>query len=181
MNTEDIRLLYEYDRWANDRVFKAASVLTPEQFTQDLGGSFASVRNTLVHIVGGEWIWLSYWTVPELNLAVENELRGRRNATFQPSLFPDLAAVQSKWSEVEAMQIAFVDSLTDDLLEKLLPFRSSHARLVLLMQHMANHSTYHRGQVSLMMRQLHAQPVGTDFVLFLAEVLPKPAIAAQSS
>ena len=49
------------------------------------------------------------------------------------------------------------------------------------MQHMANHSTYHRGQVSLMMRQLNAQPVGTDFALFLAEVLPQRATAAQSS
>lgn len=181
MNTEDIRLLYEYDRWANHRVFNAASVLTTEQFTRDLGGSFASVRDTLVHILSGEWIWLSYWTVPELSLTIENELRARRNATFQPSLFPDFAAVQSKWAEVEATQTAFVDSLTDDLLEKMLPFRSGQASLVHLMQHMANHSTYHRGQVSLMMRQLQAQPAATDFALFLAEVLPVPVTAAPSS
>jgi len=34
------------------------------------------------------------------------------------------------------------------------------------MQHLANHSTYHRGQVALMMRQLAAAPVATDFALF---------------
>jgi uncharacterized damage-inducible protein DinB len=61
MTKEDIRLLYEYDRWANHRVCNAVSVLTPEQFTRDLGGSFASVRDTIVHIVAAEWIWLSYW------------------------------------------------------------------------------------------------------------------------
>jgi len=36
-----------------------------------------------------------------------------------------------------------------------------------LMQHLANHSTYHRGQVALMMRQLHAEPLATDFHVFL--------------
>jgi uncharacterized damage-inducible protein DinB len=89
--------------------------------------------------------------------------------------------VQSKWAEVEKEQLAFLSRLTDDLLQKLLPTRLGDVRLALQMQHMANHSTYHRGQVSLMMRQLHAQPVGTDFALFLAEVLPQPATAAQSS
>jgi len=34
------------------------------------------------------------------------------------------------------------------------------------MQHLANHSTYHRGQISLMMRQLAAAPVATDFACF---------------
>jgi len=34
---------------------------------------------------------------------------------------------------------------------------------------MSNHSTYHRGQISLMMRQLHAVPVATDFLIFLME------------
>jgi len=37
------------------------------------------------------------------------------------------------------------------------------------MQHLVNHSTYHRGQIALMMRQLGAKPVTTDFPLFLIE------------
>ena len=51
MIKDDIQLLYEYDRWANGRVLQAASALSPEQFTRDLGGSFVSVRDTLVHII----------------------------------------------------------------------------------------------------------------------------------
>jgi hypothetical protein len=38
-----------------------------------------------------------------------------------------------------------------------------------LMQHLANHSTYHRGQIRLMMRQLDAEPLATDFHMFLIE------------
>ncbi len=181
MTKEDFQQLYEYDRWANKRVIEAASALTLEQFTRDLGGSFRSVRDTIVHIVAAEWIWLSYWTEPAPGSATFAELRIRRDAIFNPSLFPDFASVQSKWAEVEKEQLAFLSRLTDDLLQKLLPTRLGDVRLALQMQHMANHSTYHRGQVSLMMRQLHAQPVGTDFALFLAEVLPQPATAAQPS
>ena len=64
MTKDDIQLLYEYDRWANNRVLQAASALSAEQFTRDLGGSFRSVRDTLVHIIGGEWSWLAYWKEP---------------------------------------------------------------------------------------------------------------------
>jgi len=48
---DDIGLLYEYDRWANSRVFEACSALSRERFTRDLGGSFSSLRDTLVHIL----------------------------------------------------------------------------------------------------------------------------------
>jgi DinB family len=53
MTREDIQLLYGYDRWANNRVLQAATALTAEAFTRDLGGSFCSVLDTLVHIIGG--------------------------------------------------------------------------------------------------------------------------------
>jgi len=69
--------------------------------------------------------------------------------------------------EVESEQIDFLNGLTDESLEKMLPIRTTEISLGNLMQHLANHSTYHRGQVALMMRQLSAQPVPTDFHLFL--------------
>jgi uncharacterized damage-inducible protein DinB len=51
----------------------------------------------------------------------------------------------------------------------MLPLRATQISLAYLMQHLANHSTYHRGQVALMMRQLAAEPLATDFALFLME------------
>jgi uncharacterized damage-inducible protein DinB len=88
---------------------------------------------------------------------------------FRPDAFPDVAALHSRWAEVEKQQIEFVNCLTAELLEKLLPFRTIQVRLAHLMQHLANHSTYHRGQVALMMRQLDAEPLATDFHVFLVE------------
>ena len=169
MTIDDIRLLCQYDRWANNRVLKAASTLSAEEFTRDLGGSFRSVRDTLVHIIGGEWIWLRYWKEPPTNSVLLTGLRTRRDLLFNPESFPNVATVQLKWAEVENEQTEFVNGLTDELLERMLPFHATQVRLMHLMQHLANHSTYHRGQVALMMRQLGAEPVATDFHVFSVE------------
>jgi uncharacterized damage-inducible protein DinB len=141
MNKDDIQLLYEYDRWANNRVLQAASVLSDEQFTRDLGGSFRSVRDTLVHIIGGEWGWLAYWKEPTLSAAFTTELRKRRDVLFHPEAFPNAAAVQAKWAEVEKEQAEFVNGVTSESLGKMLPFRTAQVSLAHLMQHLANHST----------------------------------------
>jgi uncharacterized damage-inducible protein DinB len=50
MTKDDIQRLYQYDRWANNQVLQAFSALNAEQFTLDLGGSFRSVRDTLVRL-----------------------------------------------------------------------------------------------------------------------------------
>src|SRR3974390_1799579 len=64
MTQQDIQILFANDRWANNRTLLAASALSAEELVRDLGGSYPSVRDTLVHIIGGEWIWLTYWKRP---------------------------------------------------------------------------------------------------------------------
>lgn len=169
MTQQDIQLLFAYDRWANNRSLLAVSALNAEEFVRDLGGSYPSVRNTLTHIIGGEWIWLTYWKQPPATPAALAELVAQRRGLFNPDVLPDLAAVKSRWAQVEKEQIEFVDRLTSERLQERLPFRGTHVKLAHLMLHMANHSTYHRGQIAFMMRQLHATPVATDFHEFLVE------------
>jgi len=175
MTEDDIQLLYEYDRWPNNRVLQAASALSAEQFTRDLGGSFRSVRDTLVHIIGGECIWLAYWRETSCSSVFLTDLRKRRDALFNLDAYPNVATVQLRWAEIEKEQIEFVNCVTNESLEKMLPFRTTQIRLAHLMQHLANHSTYHRGQISLLMRQLDAEPLATDFHIFLIEGREIPA------
>lgn len=169
MTRDDLQLLFEYDRWANDRMLQAVSALTPEQFARDLGGSLPSVRDAVGHIVGGQWIWLAYWKATAHDAALLADLRKQRDAQFSKDVMSDAASVRSKCKEVEQQLAELVDSLSDQALAKMLPARNTLISLAHLMQHLANHSTYHRGQVSLMLRQLGAQPAATDFHLFLAE------------
>jgi uncharacterized damage-inducible protein DinB len=169
MTSDDIRLLFEYDRWANNRAMHEASTLKAEDFTRDLGGSFASVRDTLLHIVGSEWAWLTYWKETSPTSAFLSELWPRADALFASSVFPQFDAVRLKWAEVEREQIEFVNRVTDESLQRMLPVLETRVSLGHLMQHLANHSSYHRGQIALMMRQLGAVPLATDFAMFLME------------
>ena len=169
MVLEDIRLLYSYDRWANGRLLDAAADLTPEQFTRDLNGSFRSIRDTLLHILGGEGIWLEYWKRNPVSEEMVAQLLAQRSVELKPDLFANAAAVKAKWTEIEGRQIAFVDSLGEEQLHQEIEFRGSRLQIWHLMQHLVNHSTYHRGQVTLMMRQLGAEPVASDFHVFVAE------------
>lgn len=169
MTKDDIHLLFEYDRWANSRVLDVSSALTDEQFMRTFGGTPWSVRNALVHIVAGEWIWLDYWKQPPYTPEMIKALVGRRDVLFATDSFLNVAALRAKWMEIAREQAQFVDSLTDEALGQMLPFRTTKVRLSHLMQHLANHSTYHRGQVALMMRQIGVEPVVTDFHVFLVD------------
>ena len=169
MDKNDIDILCQYDRWANDRVMTALRSLSPEQFTRDLGGSFRSVRETILHLLGGKWIWLQYWKDPPASFEALSKLRTRRDVLFHSDVFPDVTAVETKWAEIEQEQSDFVNGLSDDSLQQFLPFHSSQIRLVFLIQHVVNHSTYHRGQIAFIMRQLGGEPIATDFHVFMAE------------
>ena len=169
MKLEDIRLLYAYDRWANGRLLDAAAHVAAEQFTRDLGGSFRSIRDTFLHIIGGEWIWLEYWKRMPVSEEMVSQLLAQRSVELKPELFANAAAVKAKWTEIEGRQIAFVDSLTEEQLLQAIEFRGTRVQIWHLMQHLVNHSTYHRGQVTLMMRQLGAEPVASDFHVFVVE------------
>ena len=163
MTTDDIKDLYAYNRWANHKILSACRPLNSESFTRNLGNSFGSVRDTLVHTLWAEWIWLERWL-------------GR--SPKQPAVFEDyrdIDAIEKRWSEVESGQQSFIGGITDASLarriayENLLNQRWEYS-LAHMMQHVANHSTYHRGQVVTMLRQLGAKAVSTDLLLYYDEL-----------
>lgn len=169
MNKDDVQLLFEYDRWANERVLRALSKLSVEEFTRDLGGCFPSMRETVLHIIGSEWAWLTIWKEPSPTSAFVIGFWDRLGEVFNPKTFADVGAVQLRWAEVEREQGEFVNGVTEESLRRMIPVYETQISLAHLMQHMANHSTYHRGQVAHMTRQLGGEPVATDFAMFVLE------------
>ena len=61
---------------------------------RDLGGSLRSVLDTLLHIIGGQWGWLTYWKAPSHSAAFLADMLDRHDALFKPSIFPDVTAVR---------------------------------------------------------------------------------------
>ena len=163
---ETIQLLVDYTRWAEGRLFDAVSKLAPEQWTKDLGSSLKSVRDTAVHIVSAQWIWISRWKgeVP----------KGMWIATD----FPTQASIREKSEALAKDLAAFVADQSEESLAKPLTYKnlkgdSFSYPLGQLMLHMVNHSTYHRGQVTTLIRQLGAQPLSSDLVVYYAEKAKK--------
>ncbi len=163
MNLSDLRTLVDYHYWARDRLLTALDPLTPEQFTRDMGNSFKSIRDTATHVYAAEWAWYSRW-------------QGQSPTTLLPSdMFPDVATLRRTWSEHEAKMRAFLEELgesgiTREFDYKLLSGQSGRSIFWHMLQHVANHASYHRGQITTMLRQLGAAPPKSmDLIAFYRE------------
>lgn len=162
MDLPQLRSLFAYNQWANQRVFDAVTPLSEEQFARPLSSSFSSIRDTLGHIVGAEWVWLRRWNGES------------------PSSIPDFVtsstveSLRTKLSDIERERDRFLASLAEPELARQLTYtnfageRLSYS-LRDLFVHVVNHSTYHRGQIATMLRQVGAKPIGTDYTLFRRE------------
>jgi uncharacterized damage-inducible protein DinB len=151
MTLQDLQTMLDYHYWARDRLLDALEALTPEQYNRDLGSSFRSIRETVTHIYAAEWAWHSRW-------------QGESPTTLLPSdRFPDLAALRQRWREHETQMRAFVNSLdesgTSRMIEyKLLSGQPGASPIWQMLQHVVNHASYHRGQITTMLRQIGVPP-----------------------
>jgi len=153
---------FEYDRWANARMLGVVAGIGQEVFLKDLGSSFGSIRNTVAHILSSEWAWLERW-------------QGRSpQQMLDPLRFPTVEALRSRWAQVEQEQKSFLETLSEERLAADLEYLNLQGESVTLplwqqMLHRINHSSYHRGQVTTMLRQVGAKPVSTDLIAFYRE------------
>ena len=168
MRVSDFERLFDYNYWANRRVFDVVSRLTPDEFTRPVAGSYVSIRNTVVHVVSAEWGWLERCGGPP------------RGPKLKPEHFPTVESVLELWSGVETNMRVFLASLSDSDLARDIEFSfggpMQSRTLGDLLQHAAVHAVHHRGQVALLLRELGHTPGDFDF-LFFAERNPAGAPA----
>jgi len=162
MDITFISELYKYNHWANQKILVAASQLDEEKFTRALGSSFSSLRDTLVHILGAEWIWLERWN------------RRSPRALLSVAELPTLAAITARWEQVEEARNRFLQGLSSDDLNTAISYVNPRGEtwsypLWQQLVHVVNHSSYHRGQIVTLLRQLGARPVSTDFLEYYDE------------
>jgi uncharacterized damage-inducible protein DinB len=165
MTVKDLERVYDYSYWANRKMFGVLTQLTPEQFTQNVAGSYGSVRNTLVHVLSAEWGWLDRCGGPA------------RGPALKAEDYPTVDSLIDRWTTVEAQMRSFLASLTDADLVRSIEFKLHAAdrvhvmRLGDLLQHGANHGVHHRGQVALLLRVLGHAPGNFDLLIYDSNTL----------
>ncbi len=160
MNIQDLRTLLDYHYWARDRMLAALAPLTQEQFTRELGSSFTSVQDTLGHVYSAEWAWHQRW------------LGQSPTAQLPRETFPDVATVTTMWRKTETDVRAFLESLGEEGVNRVFEYKTlagdeATSAFWHMLQHVVNHGSYHRGQITTMLRQLGVPaPESTDLIRF---------------
>jgi len=160
MTIEEARELFGYSAWANGRMFDAAAALPAEHLSATIASSFPSILGTLGHIVGAEWIWLRRW---------HGDSPAATPAWVTGS---SLSELRARLTELEAERDGFLGQLADADLERVVEYRRLSGEgyadpLAELVRHAVNHSTYHRGQLATLLRQVGVHPPGTDYIAYV--------------
>lgn len=159
---DQILELFAYHHWATDQVFGALSALSAAQLNEEWGGSFGTGRALLRHVVGVEQLWFERW-------------RGKSPKGL-PDFPPTLAGrdFADAWSKVKAEQQEFLEELSRSQLEGTLSYVNIKGEkwtypLSDVLAHVVNHGTYHRGQLTHLLRDRGLAGISTDYLLFADE------------
>ena len=158
MTLQEIMTLFQYDEWATKRTIESVSLLSEELYKRDLKSSFGSIHGTLFHIYWADCLWLGRW-------------KGTTALPFSADHVEDFGVLNDRWQEYRENLNAYLRDLTDSKLSSPLSYSDTRGNphsepLYEQMQHKINHSTYHRGQVVTMLRQLGAKPQAADLINF---------------
>ena len=149
-----------YNTWANTRITEAFSTLSEEKMNQPVETSFPSARLTFQHIWNAELIWL-------------NRLQGVSLSTF-----PEHPAGQTSSELFEGLLrmsadfMNFIENQPEEFFQKEFHFKTITSgeysqRAFEMIHHCLNHSTYHRGQLVTIGRQLGLTKVpATDMIQY---------------
>ena len=155
------RLLFDYNHWANELILNRAGELTHEQFTEKMPGlSLGSIAGAMGHQLGTEVIWLSrcQGEAPTKILSDKD--------------FPTLAAMRERWQKQDTEQVAFLNSLTDADMDKIVVYRTmgggeQRQRLGLMLGHIVNHGTQFRAEAAVGLTAKGHSPGDIDLIVYL--------------
>ena len=153
------RMMARYNRWQNESLYGAADGLSDAARKEDRGAFFRSIHETLAHILWADEIWLSRFGACD---APPGDLGA--SAAYRPE-WADLATARKR---MDALLVGWADGLAAGDLDGDLTWWSGAAGRELsrprwvIVAHVFNHQTHHRGQVHAMLTAAGARPEATD-------------------
>jgi uncharacterized damage-inducible protein DinB len=154
-----VQRMARYNRWQNENLYGVADLLSDDERRRERGAFFGSIHKTLSHILWGDQIWMS---------RLADMPRPKAGIPESVALFPDWAELKSKRVAFDQTMIDWADVIDPAWLSADQTYYSSATKREwtrprwMLVTHMFNHQTHHRGQVHCMLTQAGGKPADTD-------------------
>jgi uncharacterized damage-inducible protein DinB len=184
-----VRLMAEYNRWINQRVYAAAAGLSHDALVLDRGAYFGSILGTLNHLAVADTLWLHRFDAPgqwdRLREAIDWL---PRPTTLRDTLGADMPTLRALRERLDALIVAWGDELIFNDLDRVLTYQnmggeSKQRQVGPLLSHFFNHQSHHRGQATALLFQAGVDPGVTDLIAMpgfdpFSAVKPSPPDAA---
>ncbi|MEO6799205.1 MAG: DinB family protein [Rhodanobacter sp.] len=171
----DFELMARYNQWMNERLYAAASSLDADELRADRGAFFGSILATLAHILAADMHWLKRFAAAMPGMASLDFVRAAPLPELVRGIvFPDFATLRTDREALDAAIIAFTREATDKLYAQPLTYTNSAGESYtktggLVLRHVFNHQTHHRGQVTALFSQAGVDVGATDLSVLIPE------------
>ncbi len=167
--------LAEYNEWINSSLFEKAKSLSPDELNRDLGAFFGSVLGTLNHLMVWDVTWLQRFSKHTIPFDSLNPILAYPSPTsHRDILYADLDELRIARKDIDGVLSKFIAETTNA--QYLQSFSYSvasgqrfHKNFGGMIQHLFNHQTHHRGQITALLHQLGVDPGVTDLLAMLPD------------
>lgn len=159
-----------YNQWMNKNIYQVSKQLNKEQLSEDKGAYFGSIIGTLNHIVVGDIYWFKRFSKhPRLSKSLEYFQNHELPNSLRSIIHDELHKLWVKREEMDKIIVRFTSELSDEVLSESLTYQNSVGEestrnIGWLLQHVFNHQTHHRGQVTTLLNQSGIEVGVTDML-----------------
>jgi uncharacterized damage-inducible protein DinB len=179
MKTDEIKLLYEYNFWANHRILTTCAKISPELYAAptNSGNGYRSLRATVVHLVDSE----SQWRLMRTGFYKEHLTDAvYRSTELNEAQFPTLRSIEERWQMEEREMRDYLSTLTDEQVNGVFRYtlENGTVRERILWHNLidvVNHATTHRSEAAAMLTSYGQSPGEFQLTLFLNEYFKLPS------
>jgi len=163
-----------YNDWANRRLFAKVAELPGETIAEDRGAFFGSILGTLNHIFVADILWLSRFASCEACLPISPLGIIPAPTSLRDILFDEMTAFSAGRERLDELIVDFSKMWSAELLAETIRYtnmdgQAQQGHLGELLQHLFNHQTHHRGQVTTLLSQAGIDPGALDLLVMLRE------------
>lgn len=173
MKIDEIKLLYDYNEWADVRVLAACAGVSPEQYAAQtsFGNGWGGLRATMVHLLDNIWQWRitlqGFYEKPLADDAAYDATELHEDA------FPTFTALQERWIMEQREMRAYMDTLTEETLNGTIRYVIPGAVREHVVWHILlgafDHATQHRSEAVVLLSDYGHSPGEFDLTGFLHE------------